>query len=362
MAVPQETRWPIDEHTKAKHAILRAYLAAWFPILGSRYPRVVYVDGFCGPGRYTGGELGSPLIALEVATGFRDRLPAKVLFLFTDERTDRIEHLRSELAGLSLPGTFSIDAEVGRFDQVFVPLLEDIEKSGSHLAPAFVFVDPFGFSGVPFAMVERVLRHPHCEVFITFMVNAVQRFVEHPYDQVRAEIESLFGTDEVRAAVAGSGDRSEALRGLYQRQLRSRARFVRSFEVRDVPGRALYHLFFASNHSLGHLKMKEAMWSADPSGGFRFVDDTDRTQLVLLDEDPIERLLGELAKHFSGRDLLSDDVLTHVADDTPFVHKHARTALKRLEERKLIQVAATKVSGEKRKNGTFPEGTRISFR
>ena len=67
MAVPQEILWPIGPHTKAKHEILKKYLQRWFPILNKYYKRVAYIDGFCGPGRYEGGELGSPLIALKAA-------------------------------------------------------------------------------------------------------------------------------------------------------------------------------------------------------------------------------------------------------------------------------------------------------
>jgi len=52
MATPKETLWELDPHTKAKHEILGRYLAAWFPILGTYHSRIVYVDGFSGPGRY----------------------------------------------------------------------------------------------------------------------------------------------------------------------------------------------------------------------------------------------------------------------------------------------------------------------
>lgn len=67
MAVPQGILWSIEPHSKAKHEILKKYLQRWFPILGRYHGRIVYIDGFCGPGRYKGGEEGSPLIALKVA-------------------------------------------------------------------------------------------------------------------------------------------------------------------------------------------------------------------------------------------------------------------------------------------------------
>jgi len=50
MATPKETLWEIDPHTKAKHEILRRYLNAWFPILNSWNNRIIYIDGFSGPG------------------------------------------------------------------------------------------------------------------------------------------------------------------------------------------------------------------------------------------------------------------------------------------------------------------------
>lgn len=59
--------WSIPPHTQAKHEILRYYLGAWFPILATTRHRLLYIDGFTGPGEYKGQEDGSPIIALKVA-------------------------------------------------------------------------------------------------------------------------------------------------------------------------------------------------------------------------------------------------------------------------------------------------------
>jgi len=56
MAVPTGTLWPRDPHTAAKHQMLFTYLQAWFPIIGSRFPGLTYVDAFAGPGEYAGGK------------------------------------------------------------------------------------------------------------------------------------------------------------------------------------------------------------------------------------------------------------------------------------------------------------------
>lgn len=319
------------------------------------------MDGFAGPGRYQEGEIGSPLIALEVAGAFASRLPADVLFLFTEKEADRAAHLRAEIDALSLPLSFSVKVEEGRFDEVLGELLDGIEHAGTSLAPTFAFIDPFGFSGVPFALVERILKFKSCEVFFTFMINAIQRFLEHPFESIRSELEGLFGTPDVAAAIRGAGDRGEALRALYQRQLEARAKFVRSFEIRDTPGHVMYHLFFASNHRLGHVKMKEAMWKADPTGTFRFADNTNPAQLVLLDEDPAARLATALANRFAGQTMVADDAKRYVTDETAFLEKHATAALRQLERAGSMTVDPLKQSGERRRTGTFAERTVVHF-
>ena len=48
--------WTKDQQTQGKHLILRNYLNGWFPILGSSNGRLLFIDGFAGPGEYDNGE------------------------------------------------------------------------------------------------------------------------------------------------------------------------------------------------------------------------------------------------------------------------------------------------------------------
>jgi three-Cys-motif partner protein len=360
--VPEETVWSIDSHTRAKHDILRRYLGAWFGILGSRFPRIVYMDGFCGPGRYSGGELGSPIVAIKEALAQAKRIgQCEVVFLFSDERADRIEHLRSELGRIEVPPAFKTHTYVGRFSETLGSVLDDLDRSGGRLAPTFAFIDPFGFSDLPFDLIARILRNPYCEVFINFMVNAVQRFVEHPVEALRDEIAQLFGTRDVARAVSESPDRVEGLRQLYQIQLGSQAAFVRSFAIKDSPNRVLYYLFFATNSRLGHAKMKEAMWSVDRGGQFQFVDNTMPDQLILLGEDHVAPLVHLIAKRFAGSRVSAGQVFEAVVDETGFIEAHAREGLKTMERHGQLTVEGTKTSGGRRRKGSFPPDAVVRF-
>ena len=90
MAAPSDTLWCRDPHTGAKHQILSTYLQAWFPIIASRFPGLTYVGPFAGPGEYVGGEIGSPLIALQQAYRsdvYRNGCTTRLLFI--EKRADR---------------------------------------------------------------------------------------------------------------------------------------------------------------------------------------------------------------------------------------------------------------------------------
>ena len=62
-----ETVWNLEPHTAKKHKILRRYFEAWLPILATTQGRLLYIDGFAGPGEYQNGAPGSPLVILNAA-------------------------------------------------------------------------------------------------------------------------------------------------------------------------------------------------------------------------------------------------------------------------------------------------------
>jgi three-Cys-motif partner protein len=111
------TVWELDPHTAAKHMILRRYLQAWLPILSRRNERVLYLDGFAGPGIYSEGEPGSPIIALRTAIAFTPRITADLLFLFIEADRPRYESLQREVAKLTLPNNIHVQLEHGKCNE-----------------------------------------------------------------------------------------------------------------------------------------------------------------------------------------------------------------------------------------------------
>ena len=356
--------WAIEPHTSAKHDILRKYLDAWLPILGKFNQKTVYIDGFSGPGEYRDGEPGSPIIALEAASCHQAKLAGELVFIFIEERPDRVAHLKSRIATMRLPAQFRVHVEQGTFAERLTHILDELDAQQGQIAPTFALIDPFGFAGIPYTLIKRLLAKPRCEVLINFMVEHINRFLTHPHDEVRAHITDAFGTDEALKVAFGPGNRAEALKNLYHEQLRKSARYVRYFEMCGGDNRVVYYLFFAGNSQLGHLRMKEAMWKVDPVGEFRFSDATDPNQTLLFNAPaPAARLAEELSARFRDAGEIPVSLIeTHVEDDTGYLGKHMREALQQLEREGQLIVSRLKSDGTKRRGGSFPSDAFVTFR
>ena len=270
MAAPKSTVWELEPHSRAKHEILKRYLQAWLPILSQGgFREVLYIDGFAGPGRYAKGENGSPVIALRAALDHRAAIKATILFLFVEKKIDRSETLENIIADFNLPQNIRVKVAAGQtFEEAWNDLWHFYSSRKRALPPTFAFIDPFGWTGAPFSIVQKIMCNPSCEVLVTFMYEEINRFIGLP-DQ-KTNFDSFFGTRAWRSGIGflDPRKRNRFLHDLYVRQLREQAgsKYVRSFEMRNEADVTDYYLFYATNNLLGLQKMKEAMWRVDEFG------------------------------------------------------------------------------------------------
>jgi three-Cys-motif partner protein len=365
---PKEPIWPLEPHTKAKHELLRHYLGAWFPILSSSgRQRIVFLDGFAGPGIYKGGEPGSPIIALDVLLSHPhfSRWRTEFVFLFLEPHKQRYQSLLTELERHQQrqggwPANVRVQTGDMTFEQGAESILTTLDQQRKSLAPTFAFVDPFGFSEAPLNLLCRLLAFDTCEVLFTFMFDYVNRFITQ--EKVSDHLNKLFGTDEYRRAAGLSGEpRRTFLHDLYQRQLRTHCEFtyVKSFEMIGYNGHTGYYLFHGTRSLTGLSRMKDAMWKVDPGGGFRFSDRL-AGQDVLFRDDAVDvgPLRRALLQRFTGQVTAVAEINHFVLVDTPYRASHwNRKVMAPLEREGRVQVVAS----TRKKAYTFPEGTVVRF-
>lgn len=359
--MPAETVWEIGEHSQGKHLVLRRYLDAWLPILGMKQERILFIDGFAGPGVYAGGEVGSPIIAMRALKEHhaKGKFRAEVVFLFVEDNAKRVAHLRklvdSEKVGLP-PGT-QVFVERGKFDATITTALDALEKKGDRLAPTLLMVDPFGVSDTPMSVIQRVLRHPKSEVYVSFMYEAINRWKTTP--EFERPLDSLFGCPDWRAGIGISDPikKKDFFFSLYRDRLKAAgASQVIHFELYEG-GRLVYAIFFGSQHSLGCDRMKQAIWGVAPFGDYVFRGVASGQLGLDLGEPDLKRLGDELRAAFSGPTWVSIEQLEEFSksDRTGFHSGHLKAALRRLEQAGGLIRQPSPVA----RRGSFPPGTRV---
>jgi len=337
------TVWPAKPHTLAKHAILRRYLQAWFPILSFQSHKVqrgseeiLFIDGFAGPGEYEGGQPGSPIIALRAAIEHAVRFPVPVRFLFVELRQDRYERLHHVLERLSSDIARSANVRVtkprqGKCDEVLAQMLDEQERKGIRFGPALAFLDQFGYSAVSMQLMARILAYPQCEVFSYLDYKDMDRFISDP-PKAQGFTNTWGGEEWRRAIKLPRAERRACLLESYKEALRARTnvKYVSSFAMFDTSNRLLYWLVFCTNNLRGLEEMKKAMWTVDKTGEFRFSDSDDPCQLRLLNQEYDQAWLGEkLARDLAGKEMSAAQVKEYVLTNTPCCQ--FREALRRLE-------------------------------
>jgi len=298
MPVKGDVPWKRDEHTGAKHDIYRRYLERWFPILLNRrskpWPSVTYAEGFSGPGIYSGGEFGSPIVAIKALTSQvpADKGVARIIFVDDDKRcTDLLNETlikafpkrpRSEDA-------MPVKVVTGTCKDHLEAALDGMHAWGK---PIFANLDSWGNAPIPYRLLKRLATNVSSEVIVTFFPQHFVRFVS---DMGEAGDE-LFGGDPTWRTVTdlAPAAKSRHILTCYRQALKNAGfKYLLDFELVPRHGQPLY-LVFGTGHPLGVQKMKDSLWEVDPVQGVGFRDPRDEQAETLFDID--EPLLGPLTR------------------------------------------------------------------
>lgn len=329
---------------------------------------ILYVDGFAGPGKYKNYDEGSPVAALKAAESAiataGDKWEAGTIHcVFIEADKKRFGHLKEEINRWDGAKGIKIYPLEMTFQEGLAVLQKQLPQSFQRSHPLFVFIDPFGATGVPFSCVSEILKSSCSEVLINLDADGIARiFLAEDRANYGETLNSIFG-DSSWKALPGKEQPfpilCRAVLDLYKIRLRSlpKIRFVFTFEMQTSAGTLNYFLVFASQHPRGLAKMKEAMKTLDQAGNFCFADgNLHQPSLFRFDDPSIYSV--RLLSRFKGQAIPYDVLEEFALNETPFVNP--KGMLKHLEVNGLIQVLSR---DSKRRRGTFSqtENLRIRF-
>lgn len=358
----EEVLWPLQPATAAKHRLYQRYLDAWWAKLlqpaknAWLRPRVTYVDAFAGPGRYAGGEPGSPLFVLERLLNHKrvremQLRPDRVHLVFIEKDRRRYDHLVNELASTfgpldKLPVTVVV--RHGDAGDLTRPTLTGL-RAWTH--PILAIFDSWGNVNVPLNVVAKIAGNKSSEVIVTFGPNWFSRRETEDPD----ELDLVFGgRDHWRPSdpAATADERWRTWLTTYRDALR-RAGFPWQLQFMVTPGSgAPLYLVYGTAHPSGVEVMKDAMWSVDTSDGLSFRDPRVRGapplgQAPLWDAPDLvdDELLELVRQHLlekPGTGTTLEEVGTWLLLETSrWKAMHARGAVERLRDDGQVRIEPT---------------------
>ena len=290
---PNPSYWRSYGHFQhVKHELIRRYLGGWFPKLGTWAGRVIYVDTHAGRGRHESGEHGSPLVALRtlLSHSHRDNLLRKSEFRFTfiERDPDNLSLLEAELNELHpLQPRVHVNTAQGDAFAVLSSILESLKETRSQLAPAFIFVDPYGFK-VPARLLSKLMAAGRVELFVNVIwreLDMAIRQLPKPGSGMADTLNEIFGNDGWRTISSGTmSDRADAAVDLLAGTVG--ARWWTRVHMTSGGDATRYLLLHLTNHDQGRDLMKNCVWKVAPDGGFSVRRSTDSRQSLLVEPIP----------------------------------------------------------------------------
>lgn len=337
--LPFETE-TYEEQTELKHKVFREYFDAWVKILGSRFGRLNYIDGFAGLGAYVKDNeifYGSPIIAAEVLKS-NNRFVKHSTLILIDKNKKTLENLQSVMKYREFENCENMRIEFFNqdFNKAMNTLMTDSENQ--NLAPTFAFIDPFGFEGIHFDTIKKIMDSVNKpEIIINFMFNAVTRFLER--DDLQDTFTRVFGTEEWKNIAKKTDDREKNIVEFYVSRLKQISKFVFPYKL-TFPDkkRTYYYLIHLTNHPLGATIMKSS-FAKHSLGKVEWLGEnsaqTSLTDILGIKMKEIKNLLN---KKYNKKSVSYQQIIIENIDSTPYLESQLNKALRELEEEGLVYI------------------------
>lgn len=349
--------------TDMKHKILELYLSPWIKKLSSKERKLLFVDGFAGPGVYPkDASKGSPLIAMDIADKVISEYDVDLdsfECIFVEDNPTNYKRLSKSVSEHEKKvhdciQTQCIDTEFEDWAKDFTDRYDTRNPP-----PSLVFIDPFGYSGIPLDVLTELfkVRENSFEFLLTLMTGEMARWegAESHKKGISTALGTPNWTDQVPEN-ASKEQKAELLADLYQYEFKreSGARFTYPFQmIEEKKRQTKYHLIHITNHIHGLKIMKETMYNTGAGEQYAYLgpdhvgyEDEQLSFAEFSDDDDvsqrIEEFASELHQTYNEQEIEFEELLKQTLDQNPFTVKHYRKAFEYLSNKDKL-----KVNGEK---------------
>jgi three-Cys-motif partner protein len=251
------------EQTYVKHVFLERYLETLVHKTASKYPHIVYVDGFAGPWqsaneKFEDTSFGIALNALRRArASWKERSRDVRMSAFLVERDPEAYKKLAQVP--MLYPDISIKTYSADFLTVLPRILADIPAG----AFAFFLIDPKGWRIALNALAPMLVR-ANSEVIFNFMFDFINRAASIKDPAIVSGLDELMPFGDWRAELAEaehdrpggltSDQRKAILVGGFSKSLRKLGKYEYVAEttvLRPLKDRPLYCLFYVTRHQTG---------------------------------------------------------------------------------------------------------------
>lgn len=280
----------IQQHSIAKHEVLKTYLIAYIQTLAAsphrEELRLTLIDGFSGGGLYTHQDtkkivLGSPFIMLESISEADFRINGRsnrikplrldVNFIFIEKNKKTLNYLRNRLIEKHYKPLLENDKITllnTTFDKTVDKIINAVRTKSPRSGRCIFLLDQYGYKDVPTKLIRNILSSlPNSEVILTFATDALVNFISDKEESQKMlrniGISGFFDDFSIKTIKQKDKEWRLFIQSKLHQELviNCGARFFTPFFIRSSQGFGDYWLVHLSQHPKARDVMTGIHWS-----------------------------------------------------------------------------------------------------
>jgi three-Cys-motif partner protein len=273
----KESQLLLQEHSQIKVTLLKKYIESYLNVLGrSQYYNEIHIyDLFCGEGIYPDNGKGSPIILIDSIKSVKESSDnemlksTRIMCHFNDNDSSKIEKVKKYWEDNKSQYSSINEINFSSEDYAdWVPKLRERLTTLNKAAKAFVFIDPYQYSGISIKDLKNLMSAKNCEILLWLPTQFMFRFEENATPKALKDfIEEMVPMNEWPISETGL-EFADNLKEHFKKVMCEGGNnyFVDSFVIEKAKGE-FFCLFFFTHHIYGYEKMIEAKWDIDKSDG-----------------------------------------------------------------------------------------------